>query len=471
MASSTRRRVASNTAVQVAGKAAVLALAAGSIAVVTRYLGVSGYGRFTLALMYMQLFGVLADAGLYMTVVRDISRDPSRTDELVGNALTLRLLLSIAVIAVGGAVSFLLPYESRVRLAILLAGGPFLLGMLTSSLVTVLQSRLRMGRAVAGDVTGRAFALGLTLLVAGVDLGFYAVFGAAAGGAFAALVVTWLLTRRLTGLRFRVEPATWRPLMVASLPLGLALAINELYFRADTLIISLYKSYEQVGFYTLAYRILEFTLALGTLLLTTVFPILSEAVERDEPRALRMIQAATDVFVIMAAPLVAGGLVLAPQMIELVGGPGFGDATMPLRILLVAGALAWVNGVFGFALIAKRRQASALWLNVSALTFNVGLNFLLIPRYGIVAAAVVTVASEILILAGSYALMRRHFGFFPRPRTLLPALVAAAAMGAVLWTLRDAPLAALLPLGAALYAAILYAGSPRSREVVIGGRR
>src|SRR5919204_832112 len=301
---STRRRVASNTAVQVAGKAAVLALGAGSIAVLTRYLGAGDYGRFTLALMYMQLFGVLADAGLYMTVVRDISRDPSRTDELVGNALTLRLLLSIAVIAVGGAVSFLLPYESRLRLAILLAGGPFLLGMLTSSLVTVLQSRLRMGRAVAGEVTGRAFALGLTLLVAGVDLGFYAVFGAAAGGAFAALVVTWLLTRRLTGLRFRVEPATWRPLMVASLPLGLALAINELYFRADTLIISLYKSYEQVGFYTLAYRILEFILALGTLLLTTVFPILSEAVERDEPRALRMIQAATDVFVIMAAPLV-----------------------------------------------------------------------------------------------------------------------------------------------------------------------
>ena len=41
------------------------------------------------------------------------------------------------------------------------------------------------------------------------------------------------------------------------LPLGLALAINQLYFRADTLIISLYEPYDQVGLYTLAYRILE----------------------------------------------------------------------------------------------------------------------------------------------------------------------------------------------------------------------
>jgi hypothetical protein len=85
-----------------------------------------------------------------------------------------------------------------------------------------------------------------------------------------------------------------------------------------------------------------------------------------------------------------------------------------------------------------------------------------------VVAAVVTVASELVILAGSYPLMRRHFRFFPSPGTLLPSVAAAAAMGAVLWALRDASLALLLPLGTALYAALLYAISPRSREVVTG---
>ncbi|MBD0281653.1 MAG: flippase [Thermoleophilaceae bacterium] len=471
MGPSIRQRVASNTAIQVAGKAAVLALGAASIAVLTRYLGPNDYGRFTLALMYMQLFGVLADAGLYMTVVREISKEPSRTDELVGNALTLRLLLSIVVIALGAALSLLLPYDPDVRLAIVLAGGPLLFGMLTSSLVTVLQSQLRMARAVAGEVAGRAFALGLTLVVALLDLGFYAVMGAAAGGAAATLAVTWLCTRGVTTLRFRAQPAVWRPLLVVSLPLGLALAINELYFRADTLIISLYQPYDEVGLYTLAYRILEFTLAFGTIFLTTVFPVLSEAVANDDPRALRTIQASTDLFVILGAPLVAGGLVLAPPIIELAGGTEFEGAATPLRVLLMAGALSWVNGVFGFALIAKGRQASALWLNVSALTFNVGLNFFLIPRYGIVAAAVVTVASEALILAGSYFLMRRNFSFFPRPGTLAPAVAAAAVMGGLLWLLRDASLAAVLPLAAALYAGLLYAISPRSREVLIGVRR
>jgi O-antigen/teichoic acid export membrane protein len=468
--SSIRRRVASNTAVQVAGKGAILALGAASLAILTRYLGPNDYGRFTLALMYMQLFGVLSDVGLYTTVVREISKDPSRTEELAGNALTLRLLLSIVVIVLGAGLSLLLPYAPNVRLAILLAGGPLLFGMLTSSLVTVLQARLRMGRAVVGDVVGRAFALGLTALVAVLDLGFYAVMGAAAGGAAAALVVTWVLTRPVATVRFRVEPRVWRPLLAASIPLGLALAINEIYFRADTLIISLYKSYDQVGAYTLAYRILEFTLAFGTIFLTTVFPLLSEAVARDEPRALRMIQSSIDLIVILGAPLVAGGLVLAPGVIELVAGTDFEDAATPLRVLVVAGALAWVNGVFGFALIAKARQTSTLWLNVAGLTFNVSLNFLLIPRYGIVAAAVVTVASEVLILGGSYFLMKRHFNFFPRPRTLLPAVASAAVMGGALWLVRDVTVLLLAPLGIGVYSGLLYAISPQSREVVIGGR-
>ena len=174
---------------------------------------------------------------------------------------------------------------------------------------------------------------------------------------------------------------------------------------------------------------------------------------------------------ILGVPLVAGGLVLAPEVVELVAGSDFSGAAEPLRILLAAGALAWVNGVFGFALIAKDRQLSALWLNVSGLVFNIGLNFIFVPRYGIVAAAVITVASEILILTGSYSLMRRNFGFFPAPRTLAPAVAAAAAMAGLLWLLDDlfVPLTALLGVG--LYGVVLWAISPASRAVASGLRR
>ena len=49
------RRVAVNTAAQVAGRVIILGLAAVSIAIITRYLGPTLYGRYVLALAYIGL--------------------------------------------------------------------------------------------------------------------------------------------------------------------------------------------------------------------------------------------------------------------------------------------------------------------------------------------------------------------------------------------------------------------------------
>ena len=138
--------------------------------------------------------------------------------------------------------------------------------------------------------------------------------------------MTGALTRRLVPAAAPPSTCASGGACWAALPLGVALAINELYFRADTLIISLYEPYDQVGLYTLAYRILELTLVFGTVFLTTTFPLMSQAVAHDEPRARRAIQRPTELFVALGAPLVAGGLVLAPAIVELAGGSDFEDA-------------------------------------------------------------------------------------------------------------------------------------------------
>lgn len=466
MAGPVARRVAYNTAVQVAGKAAVLLIGAVSIVVVTRYLGAEGYGKLSLALAYVQMLGVLADVGLFTIVVRELSRRPERAGELVGNAMTIRLLLSFAVIALAGLISLFLPYTPDVRVAVLIAGAPLLLGLLNTSLVAVFQARLRMDYAVVSETVGRAAAFGAVVLVAALDLGFYAVVGTAAVGALVALAITYALSRRLVHVRLLRDAGVWRELLRASLPLGLALALNEVYFRADTFIISLFRPYDEVGLYSLAYRVLELVAVFPAVLMSSVFPLLSRYVAESAERANRTIQAASDVLVAVGVPLAAGGLVLAPQVVALAGGSEFDDSALPLRILLFAGALAFVNGLFGYALIAKDRQRSALWLNVTALAVNLGLNVALVPAWGVPAAAAIAVVSELVILAGSYALMRRHFGFFPRFEMLARSLLAASAMALALWLLRGESLALLFPLGCALYPAAMYALGAFDRATV-----
>ena len=322
-----------------------------SITVVTRYLGPELYGKYSLALLYTQLFGVVADVGLYTTLVRDISRDPARTEELVGNVLVLRLALAIAVIAVGAGISLALPYDREVRVAIVLAGGPLLFGMLTSSIEAVFQSRLRMTRAVIADVVGRAVALGLVVVV---------------------VVARPRLLQRDAGRRRRrarrlpghlvahaarcctcARPPTCAsggPLLAASIPLGVALAINQLYFRADTLIISLYEPYDQVALYTLAYRILELSRWRRHGLPHHDFAgaVAGRRARRGRARSARSSDA-TESCRGLGAPLVGGrrsSLAPADRRARRRRATSRRPPT-PLQILLVAGALTWVNGVFG----------------------------------------------------------------------------------------------------------------------------
>jgi O-antigen/teichoic acid export membrane protein len=451
------RQVARNTAAQAAGKLAVLAIGAASIAVTTRYLGAAGYGSFALALALVQMIGVLADAGLTAAVVREISREPRRTAELVGNALTVRLLLGLAVVAAAALLSLALPYSPDVRRAVLIAGVPFLLGLASASVAAVFQARLEMWRAAAADVAGRLAAFIALVVVVAADLGFLAVVATTAVGAAVALAVSVALVRGMAAVGPRSDRQVWRQLVVAGVPIGVTLAVNEVYFRADTFILSLFRPFEEVGLYTFAYRVYELLALFPAIVMTSIFPLLSRFVVERRDAAARVVDAAADVFVAVGVPIAAGGLVLAPELARLVAGDDFEGAATPLRLLLCASVPAWISGLLGYALIAAGRQVSVLRLSVAALAINLALNLALVPSYGPDAAAAVALGCEAFLVAGGWLLVRRHLGIAPHLALLWRAVPAAAVMAAVLWWQRDLSLAILLPGGAALYFAVLAA--------------
>jgi O-antigen/teichoic acid export membrane protein len=403
------------------------------------------------------MIGVLSDAGLTAVVVREISRTPERTAELVGNALVVRVLLGLGVVVLAALLAVVLPYSPDVRKAVLIAGVPFLLGVVSAALAAVFQARLEMGRAAVADVAGRLAAFGALAGVVLADAGFLAVVASTAAGAAVTLAVTIALVRPLAAIRARADRDVWRELLVASIPIGVTLAVTEVYFRADTFILSLFSSFEQVGGYSLAYRAFELLALFPAIVMTSAFPLLSRFVATRRDAARRVTDAAADVFLAVGAPVAAAGLVLAPELVRLVAGDGFDSAVTPLRLLLCAAAPAWISGLLGYALIAGDRQRLVLRLSVAALTVNVALNLALVPPYGADAAAAVALGCELLLVSGGWLLVRRELAIAPRLRMLWRAVVAAAVMAGGLWWQRDTSLALLIPGGAAVYAAALAA--------------
>jgi O-antigen/teichoic acid export membrane protein len=459
------RRVATSTAFGLAGRVAVLLLGLASIAITTRYLGPDLYGRFALALSFVQLFGVLADAGLTTIVVRELAQKPERAATVLGSALALRSGLAVAAAGAAALVALAMPYPADVRVAVLIAGIPLICGLLNSAFVAVLQSDLRAGRIAIADVAGRAAALAAVAVVAAADLGFYAVVFSAGVGAAMTLALTSALARSRLPSRPRADRATMRRLLVAAAPLGVALALNEAYFRADALIISLSRPFEELGLYALAWRVGELTATLPAAFLVSVFPLLARYVAAEDARMGAALRTGGDVLIYAGAAIAAGGALVAPELARALGGDGFEGAATPLRILLAAAAIGNLCGLYGHALIARDRQLAALWLNVLALVLNVGLNIALVPPYGIEAAAWTALGCELVLLAGSGWLVRRHLGYLPSFVALARAVPAAALMAAAVWPLREEPLWLSVPAGALVYvvALALLGGLDRER--------
>jgi len=452
------RRVAWNTLAQAAGRVITLVLSVVTTVLLTRHLGVSDYGVYVTVTVYVPFFALFFDAGITTLAVRSLSTDPSR-GELFREALGLRLALALPVTLLAFALASLLyggGDDATTRNAIAI-GLPIILFMTTSSATSVIfQARLEMDRVALAEIAGQLLATSLIGLFVGVGLSIYAVVAATVAGALVNMTVLIFLAARIGRVRPLLQPRRWVGLLRTALPLGLALMIATVYFRADAVLLSALKGSDAVGIYGVAYRLLEAMIAFPGFFYVSIFPLLTQAAARGDLDRLRALtQRSFDVLVVLAVPLVFGTIALAPEIVDALAGDGFDASVKPLRIVIAGAGVMFVNGLLSYVLIALDRQLTLVWAGLVTLAFNVALNLALIPRYSYNAAAAVATGSEVLTLGVLLVLVTRSAGYTPALRVAAKAAVAGGVMIACL-VLAPSNLALLVAVGALAYGIALF---------------
>lgn len=178
----------------------------------------------------------------------------------------------------------------------------------------------------------------------------------------------------------------------------------------------------------------------------------SEALAATYALALKLL-------LLLALPLCVATFFVAPDLMRFLAGeeflPGAGTA---LRLLIWFLPFSYVNGLIQYVLIAAGQQR--LLTRAFALTFGFNLlaNLLFTPRFGFVAAALITVASEVVLLLPFLWFLRRQIAPLPDPAIALRPAAAAIAMGGAGWALytRLHGWPALAPWLAALGGGLVY---------------
>jgi O-antigen/teichoic acid export membrane protein len=163
------------------------------------------------------------------------------------------------------------------------------------------------------------------------------------------------------------------------------------------------------GQYGVAYRIFEaLNLIIAVVVIAALYPRLSRLRDERNEREFSLVMVRGQMGLAGVSILAAGSIaVAAPLIIDLLaGGADYEPSVSALRILVWAFPLLCANSLLYSALLALEDERFTACIVGGAVVLNVGLNFVMIPAFGINGAAVATIVPEALII-GIYALRYR----------------------------------------------------------------
>jgi O-antigen/teichoic acid export membrane protein len=235
-----------------------------------------------------------------------------------------------------------------------------------------------------------------------------------------AVIATTLLGWKASGIR-PVFPALDRAALAefgefirAGLPFVSWQLTQLAYSQIDRLLMGALVTVSEVGWYASANRIIAIPIFIPTLIITPLFPALSRSAH--EPIALRRSFAETiRLVLLLTVPLSAGIIAIASVIPALLGWPAdFENTVVPMRILSLQLPIVSVGMVLGTLLMAIGREKRFVVVAVTATGFNIATNLIAIPIFenltgnGGIGAAVITVASEVVMLLGALMLVPKH---------------------------------------------------------------
>ena len=408
------RKIAYNVLVGSVSKILSTILALISIGFITRYLGKDGFGDYAIVLAFLSFFAAISDLGLYQFSTKEISLPDANEDEVMGNAFTMRVTSSLAVLLLALIFVSFLPYSSAVKYGIIIIATSFIFSSSYQVLNGVFQKHLAMDKVAIAEFTGKVLQLVVVIIAVKLKLSFSWIMSALLFNMFWSFGLVYFLSRKYIKLKFRFNFSYWKKFIRQSYPIGVMAIVVFVYFKTDTLLLSVLKSNVEVGIYNVAYKVLENISFFPTMIIGLIFPIISQAIVTDKNRFKDILNKTFKVFLLLTVPLVVGTVFLSNGVINLIGGAGFSESALVLRILVFALAAIFFGNFFNAILIAGNLQKKLMYILAGAAVFNIVSNLIFIPLFSYLAAAIISVATEMIVVVSAGVLVFKELNYRPK---------------------------------------------------------
>lgn len=394
--SQTKEAIAQNLLWAVTGKVVNLlgSLLVGVI--VARYLGPEQYGLMSYVISYVFLFQTLTLFGLDSIEIREEARSQIPYQTVIGTAFGLKLIFGVFFIATSILTSWLMEAEGYTTLLVSI----YSLSIVLNSLIVIrnyftaiVQNEYVVKAEISRTVIGIVIKISLLLLNASLTW-----FVAAYMFDFVLLGTGYIMAyhAKIGSLRkwhFDVNCAKF--LLHESLPLLLTNAAIIIYQRIDQVMIGNMIDKESVGYFSVAAKFTEVLIFIPMILAQTITPILVKIRQQSQDEYHVKAQQFMNVsfwLSLMVSTIVS---LLAYWVVICTFGTEYLPAVAILQVMAFKAASVALSNTAGAMLITEGLQKWAILRDGLGCVVCVVLNYLLLPHYGVMAAAFVSIASNI----------------------------------------------------------------------------
>ena len=341
---------------------------------------------------------------------------------LLGAAVWVVALVVVGVFSTTGVIDT--PTAAFAALTIVL------LSVVVSHVMWAMGTLELSGLSTIVNVTWRWLGVGATLgFLFFVDQTAMGVFMARIAMTF--LVAVWLVRWIFRQMRFELAVVDWA-YAKEGMRYGVPLAMKELSgvvlgFIDRIMLRWLLNDFSAVGVYTIGFGLASYvdmlvTAALGqawTPMANRLYNEHGAAAVRESKR--KLLRPLVYVCVGLAVTIAIGGrdfVLLIAGADKLAAAPVFVVASISLLSLPVLSTC-------GMGLLLERRSGTLFALTLAAAAINVALNYIMIPRFGVMGATVSTCASQITLHIAVYLFCSRPLRCLPASDVLIRALLSA----------------------------------------------
>jgi O-antigen/teichoic acid export membrane protein len=456
----TPQRIAKNTGVLLIAQIASYILSFFFVMYTARYLGAAGFGILSFALAFTGIFGVFSDLGLRTLTVREVARDESLAQKYLGNIAVMKVILVIITFGLIALTINLLSYPEQTIKVVYLVALSVIFGAFSQMFYSIFQAYEKMEYQSVGYILSSALMLAgaLFAIFRGLDVvSFASIY-------FLVSVVVWGYSFVVCVWKFflpkiEVDWRFWKPTIKGALPFGLTGTFITIYLWIDSVMLSLIKGDEVVGWYGAAYRLVLVLLAIPIAFNSAIFPVMSRFYISSQDSLRFTFEKYFEYMFIFGIPIGVGTTLLADRIILLIFGEGFIPSIIALQILIWALVLIFLRTSFErlFESINKQIIVTAAFGCGAAL--NVILNLILIPKYSYIGAGIATLITDLTVFIFLIAFGLKIGYSIPNKkleRISAKVIIASILMGVFVKYFGNLNLLALVLLAAGVYFGIIF---------------